>query len=283
VVEKFSRLLKTLLMALIVLPLLLSIEALGCGFDSAQGEIYASGKRKGTDAATQAELQLAEEHRWLYELVFSEELRRAQPAETFKSFRVHLKDTFERFPHPQQIKRSELDSAVNYIKGKITYAGIFPKSYKMNVVVKDKKIYFVVRVLLLNASEDDKLVFREKLKAAAELWNSSKLQLDFSYGFRFELTEDPAQAHFSPELLDETRGPYDQYWARNWTPRVVAHEVGHMMGLGDEYQTVSGTFDCFLPSLMCSAWNGAIMPHQHYFVLRRLLRPGRRAVDRQTL
>ena len=47
---------------------------------------------------------VAEENRWLYELLFTEADRTAQPAESFKSFWPHLLDSFQVFPHPDKLK-----------------------------------------------------------------------------------------------------------------------------------------------------------------------------------
>jgi M6 family metalloprotease-like protein len=109
------------------------------------------------------------------------------------------------------------------------------------------------------------------MREASLIWNQSAVVFDFPYSFLFEVVRDRSQAHFSVQVKDETRGPYDANWARDWNGKVIAHEVGHMLGLGDEYQTVSGQSDCYEPSLMCGVWSGSPMPHHYYFILRRLL------------
>ena len=86
-----------------------------------------------------------------------------------------------------------------------------------------------------------------------------------------ELVESRKDAHFSVKLQDKTRGPYDTYWGRRWTSVVVAHEIGHMLGLGDEYETLSGKSYCLRQSLMCSSWTGDLMPFHYYHILRRLI------------
>ena len=52
----------------------------------------------------------ADDYQWLYEKLMPENLRRDNPNETFKSFRVHLKDTFNNFPDPDLILKKNLNT-----------------------------------------------------------------------------------------------------------------------------------------------------------------------------
>ncbi len=215
--------------------------------------------------------QADESHRWLYEKLFTEPVRNQFPDESFKSFRVHLKDSDTRFPDPAEIVSLALKPKPQ-IKGTITYVGIAKKKYLYDVFVDPTgTLVMQVRVHFKNPDGTDLVDFENKLKAAALIWNQYQVPMDFAYRFEFLRADSAANAHFSVNVLDTTRGPYDQNWARNWTAIAIAHEVGHMMGLGDEYQTLSGKTDCYRPSLMCESWTGAPMPHQYYFILRRLL------------
>ena len=105
------------------------------------------------------------------------------------------------------------------------------------------------------------------LSPETKLFSLSK----FSYRFQFEVVEKREEAHYSVNVLDQTRGPYDQNWARNWSATTVAHELGHMLGIADEYQTLTSYQDCLKTSLMCSSANGSLMSHHYYFILRRLV------------
>ncbi len=213
-----------------------------------------------------------EAQRWLYELLFSQNLRVSLPDETFKSFRVHLKDSYKTFPNPAEILRNNLKST-NRIEGKITYAGIVKKRYTYDVVTTTtNQIVFNIKVFLKNPNSKDLFDFKIKVQQAQDIWNASRVKTDFEYAFKFDLVTEESMAHFSVNVLDSTRGPYDTNWGRDWTGAVIAHEVGHMLGLGDEYQTISGKFDCYMPSLMCSAWKGSLMPHHYYFILRRMVK-----------
>ncbi|AGH96235.1 immune inhibitor A domain-containing protein [Pseudobdellovibrio exovorus] len=213
----------------------------------------------------------AEAHRWLYEILFTEADRRQQPKESFKSFYVHLEDTYKRFPHPEQLKASNL-RLVNRVEGKIKYVSIVQKKYVYDVLkAQDGTLVLNVRVHLKNPQGTDVQDFRNKMTEAARIWNQRRVAADFNYVFKFDIVERVQDSHFSVNVMNETRGPYDTNWARNWTNVVIAHEVGHMLGLGDEYQTLSGKVDCMRTSLMCSSWTGSLQPHHYYFVLRRLM------------
>lgn len=215
-----------------------------------------------------------EQYRWLYVQILPEYLRTELPDEAFKSFRVHLQDSNKTFPKPDNISALNL-SKVKKVQGTITYVGIVRKKYVYDLINSADQIILNVRVHLKNATAADKISFAEKMKAAAKLWNDSRILTDFKYSFKFDIVSDATKSHFSVRVLDTTRGPYDTNWGRDWTANVIAHEVGHMLGLGDEYQTISGKFDCLKPSLMCTAWSGHLMEHHYYFVLRRLLKAQR--------
>ncbi len=213
-----------------------------------------------------------EQYRWLYEVLFSEADRLAQPAESFKSFYVHLLDSDQNFPEPKHIEKANL-KLIEKIEGTITFVNVIKKRYVYDILKKEDGTFVInVRVHLKDPVGEDLKIFREKLKAAEDIWNAGRVTTDFKYIFKFELVESEAESLYSVSVLDTTRGPYDRNWGRSWTATVIAHEVGHMMGLGDEYQTLSGQVDCLTTSLMCSSWSGSLMKHHYYFVLRRLIK-----------
>jgi hypothetical protein len=212
----------------------------------------------------EAELQ------WLYETIIPQDIIRDFPKESYKSFRVHLKDSFKNFPDPALILKKNL-KLTPVIQGTITYVGIVKKKYNYDLIVKNKTLIFNVRIHFKNPNATDLSDFKYKLGLAEQIWNSQKIKTDFDYQFQFDIVTDEAKAHFSVNLKDSTRGPYDENWSRAWTPKAIAHEVGHMLGLGDEYQTLSGKSDCWLESLMCESWTGDLKKHHYYFILRRLI------------
>lgn len=212
----------------------------------------------------------AEEYRWLYEALFDQADRDLFPSESFISFFVHLWDSDEFIPSPELISADHLRQ-VSRIQGTIGYVnGIVKKRYVYDVE-SGAEIVFHVRVHLKDPAGNDLENFRTKLASAEAIWNASKVVTNFPYRFQFEIVDSAADAHYSVNVLDKTRGPYDMNWGRDWSPTTIAHELGHMMGIADEYQTLSSYQDCLKTSLMCSSSNGHLMAHHYYFILRRLV------------
>lgn len=212
-----------------------------------------------------------DEFRWLYDLIMPENDKSSQPDFTRRSFEVHTFDTFRNFHHPNLITGKNLNPSQK-IEGKITYVGWFKKYYNYSVF-KDLNgtLVIEIRVFLRGLKDGDKQGFSYKLSVAERIWNGFRPKMDFDYRFQFGVAEKEEDAHYSVKIQDETRGPYDTYWGRNWTGEVIAHELGHMMGLGDEYYTLTGGKECIKNSLMCAGWSGDLYPYHYYFILRRLI------------
>jgi hypothetical protein len=213
-----------------------------------------------------------EKYRWLYDQLIPAPDRTAQPDRAFKSFRVHLKDSNQYFPQPHQI----LVKNLNYkkeIDGDITYIGFVPKKYSYDVIY-NKDVTFNVRVFFFNPEGQDIQNFKNKFLQAEKIWNTNVTQMpvNFKYKFKFEVVDNYWDSHFAVILWNDTRGPYDTNWGRNWNGTTVTHELGHMMGLGDEYETISGESDCLPKSLMCSSFSGVPTKSHYYFILRRLIK-----------
>lgn len=214
-----------------------------------------------------------EKYRWLYEQLVPAQDRTNEPDKAFKSFRVHLKDNFEYFPQPSYLSTTHFNRKT-HITGKITYVEVVPKKYKYDVIYapNSNDVTLRVKVAFLNPQDQDIQDFKTKFMQAEKIWNTNLLPLDFKYNFQFEVTDNPSEAHYSVILWKDTRGPYDTNWGRDWDALTVAHELGHMLGLGDEYETITSESNCLPKSLMCSSHAGAPTRSHYYFILRRLMK-----------
>lgn len=197
--------------------------------------------------------------------------------ETKKSFIVHLKDSWGKFPNPEIFLQKNLKSPQK-IKGTMTYIGFYKAKYAYDVENLGGIFVHKIRVHFKQPVGTDVQDFQSKIKMAQNIWNNSmalqefraQFGIDVGVSFQFDVETNPKLAHFSVNIADKTRGPYYSEWARNWTPLAIAHEVGHMLGLGDEYETVSGNSDCLRESLMCESWTGQLMKHHYYHIYKRL-------------
>ena len=213
-----------------------------------------------------------EKYRWLYDQLIPQQDRTSQPDRAFKSFRVHLLDSLQYFPQPSYLSATHFNRKTE-ITGNITYIGFVPKKYDYDIIYNSANdVTLKVKVFFINANGQDNNGFRAKFAQAEKIWNTNIYPLDFKYKFQFQVVTNLFEAHYSVILQDDTRGPYDTQWGRNWDATSVAHELGHMMGLGDEYQTISSESDCLEKSLMCNSFRGITTRSHYYFILRRLMK-----------
>lgn len=220
----------------------------------------------------QTEAVNPEKYRWLYDQLIPLQDRTTQPAKAFKSFRVHLKDSYDSFPAPENLQVAHLNYQKT-IKGNLTYIGFVPKKYHHDVIY-NKDVTFVVKVFFFNPEGQDIPNFKTKFLEAEKIWNSNQhlMPVNFKYKFKFEVVDNYWDSHFAVLLWNDTRGPYDTNWSRKWSTTSVAHELGHMLGLGDEYETITSESDCLEHSLMCDSFRGKPTRAHYYFILRRLMK-----------
>lgn len=110
-----------------------------------------------------------------------------------------------------------------------------------------------------------------KLKEASDLWTKHSPARNVTY--RFERTFNERDAHFAPSYAAGwSRKPYFMEWSADWSSRTFAHEIGHMMGLVDEYdwENTSNHNDCASSSLMCASQSGLPKPFHYYVFLGRI-------------
>ncbi len=141
---------------------------------------------------------------------------------------------------------------------------------------------------------------RKNLAAVLERWSrdieaywnrdAERYGLSVSYDFEFFLDEGPAKAPVdvhTPLWLTCGRTPYFSAFRTGWSIPVLAHEVGHYLGLLDEYEALSGMLYDKTPfegsensrmGLSMKTYT-RLYPLHHYLVVRRFHCDGPAAHD----
>ncbi len=197
--------------------------------------------------------------------------------------------------------RGPLPRAANRrIEGTINYMGIYPAPFAYDAEVNAAgqtlirlRVRFTRNGSVSGVSAAEVSDMQNKMRQAAEIWESGSPGRQMR--FQFDVDQSSAQeSHLTVNLEAEpTRGPYFANWTTFWSPRELAHEIGHQMGLDDEYHqmrvtarmggfvggfcrffwgTASDTAtraQCDPSSLMCNA--GDPQAIHYYLIQRRLL------------
>lgn len=123
-------------------------------------------------------------------------------------------------------------------------------------------------------------------REAEEYWNrdARAFGLPVRYDFDFVLTDEARARALRVDLavplsLTCGRTPYFSAMRTGWSLPVLAHEVGHVLGLLDEYEALSGIVRCYpktpfpgaeISRMGLSMREGTrLLPVHHYLVLRR--------------
>jgi hypothetical protein len=112
--------------------------------------------------------------------------------------------------------------------------------------------------------------------------DARRYQLPVRYDFEFFLADDAAGAPVDlrlPLALSCGRTPYFMSMRTGWSVSIVAHELGHYLGLLDEYESLSGMSDAYPKTPFVGSEDNRMgvsmkqhtrfLPHHHYMVMRR--------------
>lgn len=180
-------------------------------------------------------------------------------------------------------------SAIQLIAGKNRYfKGLIKKRYQYELIPADTGNFTVrVKIHFYGEPTSDAAVMgslREKLRFASELW--TKYSPAGRITFAFEAVDRKEDGFFSVKLQRKDGSiMYDKAWGVNESRRTVAHEVGHMMGLVDEYNIIRSVIwqihddtdsrQCYLKDIMCDplalSSEQQLDEYLYYVILRRAL------------
>ncbi len=195
------------------------------------------------------------------------------------------------------------------VRGEMAYLGFDPREYAYRLTASDDgaRTRVTVRIAFDGLSAVSTGPWRDlqgKLDRAAQLWTTYAPRQAFEFRFVAEIGAAAEHPHFRVSLVaGQPRTPFDVTWGSAWPWHLMAHEVGHMMGLDDEYRQLDKTlghmmgkeadwrrdrsmrlriFECHDRSLMCdSKGEDAVPLAYHYYALarRRFCRPTPRTFE----
>lgn len=151
------------------------------------------------------------------------------------------------------------ENRVHKIEGKRTYYSLIPKKYRYDIIEDAKANQLVVNVRMhfypsktylkriekFRGTEDAKYYLesselmkqvQENVAEAQKIWNA---QAPKGVRFKFDMVERASDAHYSIKLVTFFGAIYDKFIVAPAVASILSHEVGHMMGLDDEYSPVT--------------------------------------------
>ncbi len=160
------------------------------------------------------------------------------------------------------------------ITGYLLYQGVWPGKYSYTVAPSREWAGYdiIVKIHFKNInkfSRESVELLQHSMNQAAVMWTHHAPNGFFR--FKFLMVPNAKEADFSVPLTSlSSRGPYYSEWSINWGFRTVAHEIGHMLGLDDEYGTILQHRYCSKYSLMCDDSSGLVKEYHYYQVLKRI-------------
>jgi hypothetical protein len=200
--------------------------------------------------------------------------------------------------HHLRGSRRELKSSctelggVKKIKGTLKYDGIFPFPFRYDIEsnIAEGKPQHIVTLRVYLEDYQKKNVDIEKLnirmKNAADFWTRHSPLPNLL--FKFSIVSDPELAHFSVKFDPKSLTGVDYLrWRSEWFEDgdvTLEHEIGHMLGLEDEYsqyRMLTGILfkvtpigaDCDnFSSLMCNDGRNTNKPKPYHYqrILKRI-------------
>lgn len=165
-----------------------------------------------------------------------------------------------------------------HIKGANKYLGFVPGRYSYFVYPDERGVKIETSINFFNKKKFDQTELQQlqnKMNQASFKWsNFSPYATPINFGLK--LAKNKREAHIKLVHLTrkDTRGPYFINWSSNWRYNTIAHEMGHMLGLDDEYRNDpfgGSAANCNSDSIMCSSYRGNPHEYQYYMILRRAL------------
>lgn len=143
---------------------------------------------------------------------------------------------------------------IHEISGKRVFYNLAVKKYNYriiqdplsNTLIVNVKMHFYPSKTYLKRSakgkegylKEDKLMntVRSNVMASERVWN---LQAPKGVKFKFDMVDTAEEADYSLKLTSIFGALYDKFIMAPAFSSILAHEVGHMMGLDDEYSVVT--------------------------------------------
>lgn len=213
---------------------------------------------------------------------------------------------------------STLSERLIKVNGKLRYVGLVPKAYRYDIVVESGVATALVKIHVRDEGQQlDNYaysIFDNSLSIAEGIWNRHVASISPQLRFSFKRVDDEKSAHFSIRVVKKfTRGPYDKKWSLEWPGTTFAHEIGHMLGLDDEYNNINTTLftmprywmsrlgrsdygsdeqlaianikqmSCDLSSIMCYSDYGTVQAHHVYVIFARIFQENQKEKTEESL